>query len=95
MNSFLQGAIGMAFLIAGMFFLRYWKETRDRLFLFFSLAFGILGLNRGLFVAWVQSHEEPYQLFLVRLTAFLIIIAAIVDKNLHRDPPDHQHTADD
>ncbi|GEP45090.1 DUF5985 family protein [Brevifollis gellanilyticus] len=86
MDSFLQGAISTAFIIAGIFFLRYWKQTRDRLFLLFALAFGILGLNRGLLVAFSQAHEDDSYLYLIRLFAFLIIIAAIVDKNLQRNP---------
>ncbi|MES2596776.1 MAG: DUF5985 family protein [Verrucomicrobiota bacterium] len=94
MESFLQGAISTAFIIAGIFFLRYWRETRDRLFLLFALAFGLLGLNRGLLVAFSQGHEDGYHLYLLRLTAFLIIIAAIVDKNLQRKPPAGQSAAD-
>ncbi len=86
MDSFLQGAIATAFIIAGVFFLRYWKETRDRLFMLFALAFGLLGLNRGLLVAFSQAHEDNYHLYLIRLIAFLIIIAAIVDKNIQRNP---------
>ena len=84
MDSFLQGCVATAFIVAGIFFLRYWKETRDRLFFFFSLSFVILGLNRGLLVVCQQSHEDTYHLYLIRLIAFLILIAAIVDKNLRR-----------
>jgi hypothetical protein len=95
MDSFIQGAIATAFIIAGLFFLRYWRDTRDRLFLLFALAFGILGFNRGVLVAFYQSNEDNYYLYLLRLTAFLIIIAAIADKNLQhtpqmkQNPPDH------
>jgi Family of unknown function (DUF5985) len=46
MNSALLGAIAMASLVAGLFFLRFWKDTKDRLFLFFSISFFVEGLNR-------------------------------------------------
>lgn len=87
MDIFLQGSIGTAFAIAGLFFLRYWKETRDRLFVLFALAFFILALSRSLLAAVAESQEDHYYLYLLRLAAFLIIIGAIVDKNLRRSPP--------
>lgn len=91
METFLQGSIGTAFAVAGIFFLRYWKETRDRLFLLFALAFFTLALNRGLLAAVAESREDHYGLYLIRLAAFLIILAAIVDKNLRRSPkPDEE-----
>jgi hypothetical protein len=67
--------------MAGLFFLRFWRDTRDRFFLYFAVAFWLGG------VAWatlglttVSAEAEPY-IYLIRLLSFLIIIAAIVDKN--------------
>lgn len=94
MDSFFQGCIATAFVIAGVFFLRYWKDTCDRLFCLFALAFIILGLNRGMLVALAQSNEDISHLYLVRLAAFLILIAAIVDKNLRRPHRNKEHTPD-
>lgn len=82
METFLQGSICTGFIIAGLFFLRYWKETRDRLFLLFALAFLVLGLNRILLAVDAELQEDHHGLYLIRLAAFLLIIAAIVDKNL-------------
>lgn len=94
MDQFLQGCIAMAFLTAGVFFLRYWRDTGDRLFLFFALAFAILGLNRGILAVFSPLHEENYQIYLIRLVGFLIIIAAIVDKNLHKYPGQPRNPTD-
>lgn len=92
-NAVMLGAIAMASLVAAMFFLRFWKNTRDRLFLFFAVAFFVEALNRvALGVATVSREQEPF-FYLVRLFAFGLIIAAIIDKNrvekLPKKPPRH------
>lgn len=80
-TSFLLGATAMASLVAGLFFLRFWRETGDRFFLFFAVAFGVEGLNRSVLgLSAVSRETEPF-FYLVRLIAFLLILAAIVDKN--------------
>jgi hypothetical protein len=84
MDNFLRGAITMGFVVAGLFFLRFWKETRDRLFAAFALAFFVLAVNRFLLALVANVHEESTFLYLVRLLAFVIILIAIVDKNLSR-----------
>ena len=37
---FLSGAVTMGFVIAGLFFLRFWKRTREGLFIAFAFALG-------------------------------------------------------
>jgi uncharacterized membrane protein HdeD (DUF308 family) len=87
MDSFLQGTIAAGFAIAGVFFLRYWKETRDRLFLLFALSFLTSAVNRVMLAATASSEREhDHYLYLVRLASFLLIIIAIVDKNVRRAP---------
>ncbi|HEV8712643.1 MAG TPA: DUF5985 family protein [Candidatus Binatia bacterium] len=81
MNAVLLGAIAMASLVAAMFFLRFWKNTRDRFFLFFAVSFFIEALDRAaLGLTTVSEEQEPF-FYLVRLCSFGLIIAAIVDKN--------------
>lgn len=78
---FLSGAVTLGFFAAGLFFLRFWRRTRDTLFLAFSLAFGLLGLAQGLIAvtnAYVENRSFAY---LIRLAAFAIIIVAIGRKN--------------
>ena len=78
---FLSGAIVMGFVLAGVFFLKFWRKTRDGLFLAFALAFALLGLSQLLLTFTSFPVEERSWLYLIRLTAFLAIIAAIWRKN--------------
>jgi uncharacterized membrane protein HdeD (DUF308 family) len=77
----ISGAIVMGYGVAAVFFLRFWRETRDRLFLIFSLAFGILGIQRLALALSSFSGENHTWLYLLRLLGFVLILAAIVDKN--------------
>ncbi len=82
MSEFIWGLITMGYLIAGLFFLRFWVRTRDSLFAAFSAAFWLLALNQGLVAISGVPREEQTWFYLLRLVAFLIIIAAVVAKNL-------------
>jgi hypothetical protein len=85
MSDFLTGIIAMAFCVAGLFFLRFWRDSRDRLFLIFAIAFWILSLTRlGLMLSGQARHDESnanYAIYLLRLAAYGLIVYAIVDKN--------------
>ena len=81
MASFVAGAICLAYVVAALFFLKFWKETRDRLFAIFAVAFAVLAANRALLVLLREMHEAHSWLYLVRLLAFVLILAAILDKN--------------
>jgi hypothetical protein len=77
----LSGAVAMACFVAALFFLKYWRQTRDSFFLLFALAFGIEALSRlVLAIARVSDESEPLY-YIPRLVAFLLIILAIVLKN--------------
>jgi hypothetical protein len=81
---FVSGMIAMGFAVCAVFFLRFWRRTRDSLFLVFSIAFLLLALNQALSTLLGLLLEERSWLYLLRLAAFLIIIAAIVRKNIGR-----------
>jgi hypothetical protein len=82
MINFLNGIAAAGSLGVGLFFLRLWYETRDRFFVLFSLAFGVMALDR-IALTWAEPvSEDRHYFYAVRLVAFLLIIAAIVDKNL-------------
>ena len=83
----ISGAIVMGYAVAGLFFLRFWRETRDRLFLIFAGAFWILGIQRLALVLSRDMVEDDTGLYLVRLFAFLLILGAIVDKNRSSPQP--------
>lgn len=74
----------MGFLVAGGFFFRFWRESRDRLFAWFALAFLLLASNRLLLVLLREEREASLAPYVVRLLAFIIIMYAIVDKNVRR-----------
>lgn len=81
MNEFLYGVIVALCVVASIYFWRFRRQTRDRFFGLFAGAFGMLGVSFVLLAAGDrQSESRPY-LYLIRLVAFLLIIAAIVDKN--------------
>ncbi len=78
---FLSGAITMGFLVAGFFFLRFWKRTHDGLFLAFATAFWLLGLGQAMLAFTDIPVEERSWLYLLRLAAFSLIIVSIWRKN--------------
>ena len=84
MEEILIGGIAVAALIAGVFFLRFWKSSGDRFFLMFAVAFWIEGAHRIFIYAWAGRDEASPLYYIVRLIAYGLIIAAIVDKNRRR-----------
>lgn len=79
---FLAGAVTLGYLVAAMFFLHFWRRTADRLFLAFASAFALLSLNQALAHFFYVANEPASLVYALRVTAFAIIIAAIVDKNV-------------
>ena len=78
---FLSGSITAGFVVAGFFFLRFWKRTRESLFLAFAAAFWLLGLAQALLTFTDIPVEERSWLFLLRLAAFSLILVSIWKKN--------------
>ncbi len=78
---FFAGAICMASLTIALFFLNFWRRTGDRFFLAFSGAFLLLMVERIILFTIGTAHEFAPYVYVVRLLAFVLIIAAIVDKN--------------
>lgn len=81
LESFLSGAICLALLTIILFFVKFWRSTRDRLFLLFSLSFSLL-LGERVARAIMGLHSEWLPtVYLFRLAAFALILVAIADKN--------------
>ena len=78
---FIRGALAALSWVAGLFFLRFWHATRDRLFLYFVLAFWALAVNWLWLTLANPSVETRHYVFLIRLIAFAAIIVGILDKN--------------
>lgn len=83
---FLAGAITMGFLVCGLFFLRFWSRTREPLFLSFAIAFWLLSIGQAMLALAGIPVEERSWLYLLRLAAFLLIIFAILRKNIGSQP---------
>lgn len=80
-NGFLLGIIVTASLIASAFFLKFWKQTRDPLFLSFAAAFAVESLNRAMFLVIDNPSDGNAAIYSIRLLSYLLILAAIVQKN--------------
>ena len=78
---FLSGAVAFGFLICGLFFLRFWRRTRDELFVAFAAAFTLLGIVQAVLALSNIPTEERGSIYLFRLLAFVIILFAIFRKN--------------
>jgi hypothetical protein len=83
MNDLLTGAISMASLVITLIFLRFWRNTGDRFFLYFSLSFLIEGLHR-LYSALNNNAEDSPLHYLIRLLAYGLILWGVLEKNLPR-----------
>jgi uncharacterized membrane protein HdeD (DUF308 family) len=81
MEEFILGTLAMASGVIGLFFLRYWRDTNDRLFAIFAFAFWLFGVTRVLMAILGESSENRNFLYLLRLAGFVLIIIAVVDKN--------------
>jgi uncharacterized membrane protein HdeD (DUF308 family) len=84
LEGFLLGIIATSSVTAGVFFLKFWKQTRDSLFLAFGLAFVVEGLNRCVVLFLAKPSEGSPYFYIVRLLAFLLILGAILHKNYGR-----------
>ena len=78
---FLSGMVAAGFLVAGLFFLRFWARTHDPLFRSFAIAFWLLGLGQAVLALGSIPVEERSWVYLIRLAAFLLILFAIARKN--------------
>ena len=78
---FLSGAACFGFLVAGLFFLRFWHRSHDRLFATFSISFFMMALERILVLRFTPESEIHSMIYLIRLLAFILIMSAVAEKN--------------
>lgn len=82
--NFVAGVLTTGYFIAGLFFLKFWRRTRDSLFLTFACAFALMAVNQAVPALFGIPDEALGGVYLLRLAAFLLIIWAILRKNLAR-----------
>jgi uncharacterized membrane protein HdeD (DUF308 family) len=80
-EGFLLGVIVTCSFVAAGFFARFWYATRDLLFLGFAAAFILEGLNRTAFLFLDNPNEGNPYIYIIRLLSYLLILAAIANKN--------------
>jgi hypothetical protein len=81
MNAFFYGMSTMGFLLAGVFFLRFWKKSGDALFIAFSAAFLLFSMDQ-IFLYADENSPFPERSFIFRLAGFALLIFAVLRKNL-------------
>ena len=81
MTQFFQGMLTMGAWVAGLFFWRFWRDSRDRLFAYFAGAFWVLAIHWLVLAFADPSVESRHYAFLLRLLAFVLIAVGIIIKN--------------
>lgn len=84
-SEFISGGTAVASFVIAAFFIRYWQQTRDRLFLMFAAGFLTFGISRVVLAFLGEDDEGRVLIYALRLVAFALILIAIVQKN--RTPP--------
>jgi hypothetical protein len=84
MHPFVNGLSACASVIAGWLFLRFWRDTAERLFLWFAFAFWMFAVNWSAIALVGPGDEAGHLYFVPRLIGFVLILLAIFDKNRSR-----------
>jgi hypothetical protein len=79
-HELLLGAVVMGTTVVAVIFLRYWRDSGDRFFLYFALSFFVQAANRVALAMTESSEGTPWH-YIVRFFAYLLIVAAIHHKN--------------
>lgn len=85
LDVFLLGFTAACSLVAALFFLRFWRASRDRLFLAFMIFFLVQGFRDAFTLRLDHPNAGTFWLFLLRLLAVLVILGAILWKNISND----------
>ncbi len=83
--AYAAGLLTMGFLAVALFFLRFWRRNGDVLFAWFAIGFFLMALNQAIPVLFRIPSEEQAGVYLLRLAAYGVIIAAILAKNIAPD----------
>ena len=78
---FINGALTTLLLVAAFFFVKFWRRTGETLFAAFAAAFALLGIAQPIPMFTGAQDEAQAAIYLIRLAAFALIIAAILLKN--------------
>jgi hypothetical protein len=79
--AFLQAVSATASAVVSLFFFRFWRDSRDTLFAFFGASFALLALSWTLLAVINPSAENQPYVYGIRLIAFGLLIAGMINKN--------------
>jgi hypothetical protein len=81
---FLQAVSAALAWVSGLIFLRFWRVSRDVLFVFFGAGFWVMALSWALLALVSPAGEARPYVYAIRLLSFLLIIAGMIQKNRSR-----------
>jgi peptidoglycan/LPS O-acetylase OafA/YrhL len=84
MVNFMSGMVTAGYLIAALFFLRFWRRTKDNLFAIFAVSFLLFAAGQASVLAFIGPHDDSTWTFLLRLAGFVLLLVAIARKNFSR-----------
>ena len=82
MATFLSGMITAGFLVAALFFVRFWRRTGDSLFATFGVSFVLFAISQSVSVSFDFLHDDKTIVFVLRLIGFGLLLVAIARKNI-------------
>lgn len=85
LQTFLLGVLAAMAGVAAAYFFRFWRQTRDLLFLSFTIAFSFESVERTARVFYEHPNEGSVWVYVGRLITFLLILLAIYRKNFGRE----------
>jgi len=80
--AFIAGAVTFGFALIALFFLRFWRDSREPLFLHFAIAFVLLAVGQAILTLADIPEEERSWVYLIRLAAFVLILIGVIRKNV-------------
>ena len=83
MIDFLSGAVAMGYAMVGLFFLRIWGRSADRLHLALALAFDLLAINQAI-TTWIGDDERVVYAYVLRVIAFTMILMTLFGRSFSR-----------
>jgi uncharacterized membrane protein HdeD (DUF308 family) len=81
-DAFLLGFIAAISLVAALFFLRFWRDTRDPLFVAFAAFFALQGGIDAILLDMARPKEGNVWMILLRLSAIVVVAGAVLRKNM-------------
>ncbi len=80
-TSFLSGIYFATFVASALIFFKFWRRTRSRFFQYFGFACLALAIERIPLLFLDPIISDNSWVYLFRLSAFTLIMAAVIDTN--------------